>query len=121
MAVGLILGARDKHKGNWVWDVLSRRLAMIDNEDCLHPPLVQEFYAGLDFIVPDRPGMKNARPMQEPGLALAAGLRVMHGKYLANAVHVHTLVDAHPFAPRNWPFSGMAPDEFVTLVFNQLA
>jgi len=121
MALGLLLGVRDRGTLNWVWAHGERRLAMIDNEDCLQPPAIQDFHAGIDRIIADRSSLKNSGPMVRPGSLLAAGLRRVQKRYRARRAEIDENLVACGFASTyRSSFMDLTPKDLVETVFSSL-
>jgi hypothetical protein len=121
MALGLLLGVRDRHTLNWVWAPAEKRLAMIDNEDCLGPPTIQDFYAGIDRILVDRSSLKSLGPMVRPGSLLAAGLRRVQKRYRARRQEIDGRLAAHGFAVAyKSSFMDLTPKDLAETVFSSL-
>ncbi len=121
MALGLLLGARDRNTSNWVWAHGEKRLAMIDNEDCLQVPAIQEFHAGIDRIIADRASIKSSGPTVRPGSLLAAGLRRIQKRYRARRNEIDGSLAARAFASTyRSPFMDLTPKDLVETVFSSL-
>jgi hypothetical protein len=121
MAVGLLLGVRDRHTGNWVWSPGDGRLAMIDNEDCLQPGVIQDFYPGID-LVGERSVLKAAGPAAEPARSLAAGLELTQDRFHARRQNFDQVLAGFGFsAGYNSHFMTLTSAQLVSEVFANLA
>lgn len=121
MALGLLLGVKDRHTANWVWSAGDSALAMVDNEECLQAGVVQDFYPGIDFIA-ERSRLKLSGPLVKPGSMLAAGLRCIQKRFHARRTTIDAILKGKAFAVTyNSPFMSMTPGEMVRHVFSNLA
>jgi hypothetical protein len=121
MALGLLLGVKDRHTANWVWSAASSRLAMIDNEDCLNAGVVQDFYPGIDFVA-GRSQLKTTGPLVKPGSLLAVGLRCVQKQFRFHRAELEMVLKGSAFASSyKTHFMDMTPHELVNHVFTNLA
>lgn len=121
MALGLLLGVRDRHTQNWVWSAENNRLAMIDNEECLCPGVVQDFSPALDLVA-DRAALKRNGPSVGPGISLATGLQAVQDHFQASRAHISQILGGYGFATGyNSQFMGLTGLQLVSFVFPNLA
>jgi hypothetical protein len=121
MALALLLGVRDRHTQNWVWSEGSNRLAMIDNEDCLQPQVIQDFSPGIDLVA-DRAALRAAGSAVEPARSLAAGLELIQERFHAQRQQFDGILAGFAFAAGyNSQFMGLTGAQVVQFVFANLA
>jgi len=121
MALGLLLGVKDRHTENWVWSSGSGRLSMIDNEDCLQPGVVQDFYPGID-LAGERSVLKAMGRSAEPARSLAAGLELIQDRFCTRRQEFNQVLAGFDFAAGyNSQFMGLTSAELIDTVFLNLA
>jgi hypothetical protein len=123
IGLGLMLGVRDRHNGNWVCSPDGRQVGMIDNEDVFNGTATASEYAPpLQYVNALDPIRREAAAGSGAHYdAFATGLREFHKKWTSKRADIDMILRRHPWSANyTSPWMALSEDDFVQEVVSQI-